>query len=296
MKIDTKPIPVETTNSIYFVERYHTPLRRAYKTIKAEIPNASRGEVLQYAVKSINDSVGPDGLFPTLLVYGSMPRLRLPSDKPSAGTYEMSVAVRKAYEQMSRFFAQRLLKETLRPRNGSNVIDIHKTPLGSEMTVYHTNNNSWDRPFTLRNTNGEICTVQCTDGPKQSRSTVVKPYREGNPAPEDGMRIEVYWPKYKAYYKGTISSFHQTTGQHEVRYDDGDIENIKLNKEQWRIEDLEERQPTAFITFNGVGIYEDSSTPEEIENFEFINKIEALIKEIEAVVGNSSKKVTGKRS
>jgi len=75
MKIDTKAIPVESANSMTYVERYHTPLRRAFKIIQSEIPNITAAEVLQYAIKSLNDSVGPDGLVPTLLVYGALPRV-----------------------------------------------------------------------------------------------------------------------------------------------------------------------------------------------------------------------------
>lgn len=146
-----------------FVERYHTPLRRAYKIIRAEIPNSSKGEVLQYAVRSINDSVGPDRLVPTLLVYGSLPRLGLPTDKPAPGTYERAVAVRKASEQMSRYFAQRQLKDALYSRNGPYVLDIHKTPLCGKVIVYRTKNNSKHGSFKLLGIDGETCTVQYPD-------------------------------------------------------------------------------------------------------------------------------------
>jgi len=79
MNIKTKEIPIESANSMTYVERYHTPLRRAFRIIKSELPNISDEEVLQYAVKSLNDSVGPDGLVPTLLVYGALPRYISPN-------------------------------------------------------------------------------------------------------------------------------------------------------------------------------------------------------------------------
>ena len=65
MKIETKPIPVEQANSMTYVEHYHVPLRRAFEIIKSDLPKSSHHEILQYAVKSLNDIVGPDGLIPT---------------------------------------------------------------------------------------------------------------------------------------------------------------------------------------------------------------------------------------
>eukprot|EP00171_Calliarthron_tuberculosum_P022824 IDg22824t1 len=62
MTIDTKPIPVESANSMTYVERYHAPIRRSYNIIRADLPNITEEEALQYAVKALNDSVGPDGL------------------------------------------------------------------------------------------------------------------------------------------------------------------------------------------------------------------------------------------
>ncbi|XP_044714586.1 uncharacterized protein HRG_11872 [Hirsutella rhossiliensis] len=51
------------------VERYHAPIRRAYEILKAELKTASAESLLQMAFKSVNDTAGPDGLVPTLLVF-----------------------------------------------------------------------------------------------------------------------------------------------------------------------------------------------------------------------------------
>lgn len=61
MKIDTKPIPIESTNSMTYVELYHAPLRRTSSIIRAEIQNLSDEDILLYATKALNDSVGTDG-------------------------------------------------------------------------------------------------------------------------------------------------------------------------------------------------------------------------------------------
>jgi hypothetical protein len=47
------------------------------------------------AFKAINDTAGPDGLVPTLLVYGALPRM-VEYDAPSPTITQCSTALRKA--------------------------------------------------------------------------------------------------------------------------------------------------------------------------------------------------------
>ena len=70
-------MPVEAHNSIGKVERYHNPLRRAYKIIRAELKDEGIDDevCLQMAVKAINDTAGPNGLVLILLVFGAYPRM-----------------------------------------------------------------------------------------------------------------------------------------------------------------------------------------------------------------------------
>ena len=49
------------------------PLRRIYEIISSELKGASKELTLQRAVKAINNSTSPDGLIPTLLVFGAYP-------------------------------------------------------------------------------------------------------------------------------------------------------------------------------------------------------------------------------
>ena len=56
------------------VERYHAPLRAAYKKIRESFPRSEANEeCLQLATKAVNDTMGPEGLIPNLLVFGSLP-------------------------------------------------------------------------------------------------------------------------------------------------------------------------------------------------------------------------------
>ena len=75
--------PIESPNTMSHVERYHAPLRVAYEKIRDSLPKLETYPAcLQMAVKSVNDTIGPEGLCPTLLVYGAIPRppRRAPAD------------------------------------------------------------------------------------------------------------------------------------------------------------------------------------------------------------------------
>ena len=57
------------------VECYYSPLRRIYHIITAELLDINKDIALQMAFKVINNSAGPDGLIPTLLVFRAYPRI-----------------------------------------------------------------------------------------------------------------------------------------------------------------------------------------------------------------------------
>ena len=86
---------VEAHQSVGKVERYYTLLRRVYEIIwketRAEKP--SKEIVLQMAVKATNDTAGPNGLVPTLLVYRAYPRLSY-TDRPARTITDCARAIR----------------------------------------------------------------------------------------------------------------------------------------------------------------------------------------------------------
>ena len=75
MGIIVKNAPVDVHHSISMVERYHGPLRRVYSIIITKIPGIKADLTLQMFFKAINNSVGPNGLVSTLLVFGTYPRM-----------------------------------------------------------------------------------------------------------------------------------------------------------------------------------------------------------------------------
>lgn len=107
LNIVTISVPVEAGNSISIVERYNCQLRWSLDLIKKEAPDADNDYDFQLAVMKINDSIGPDSLMPTHLVFDAFPILELPTDQQTPSIFKRYVALRKATESMSCHFARR---------------------------------------------------------------------------------------------------------------------------------------------------------------------------------------------
>ncbi len=97
--IIVKNAPVEAHHSICMVERYHELLRRVYYIIITEIPCIKPDLALQMSFKAINDSVGPNRLVPTLLVFGAYPKMTK-QDAPSPLITQPAMAIRKATDEV----------------------------------------------------------------------------------------------------------------------------------------------------------------------------------------------------
>jgi hypothetical protein len=117
--IEIKEVLVEAYNSVGKVKRYHAPLRRVYQILGIELPNTPKELILQMAIKAVNDLVGPDGIVPTLLVFGAYPRMT--KDSPLLlSIIERAEAIHKAIKEVRRLNAKRQVKEALAIRNGLN--------------------------------------------------------------------------------------------------------------------------------------------------------------------------------
>jgi hypothetical protein len=119
MNIDVKEVPVKAHNSIGKVERYYSLLRQAYKILSSELPSANKEAILQITVKAVNDSAGPDGIVPTLLVFGAYPCMTR-DFLPSPFITEQAKAIHKAMKEMRRLYAEQQVNNALAIRNGPN--------------------------------------------------------------------------------------------------------------------------------------------------------------------------------
>ena len=173
--ITCKQVPVEAHWSIGKVERYHAPLRRAYEILRAELTSeVSDDTVLQMAVKAVNDTAGPDGLVPTLLVFGAYPRITIDSP-PSPSMIRRAEAIQKAMKTLRKHAAERAVTDALNTRNGPSTEDVTALPLQSEVMVWREKK-GWQGPYKVINTKDQDVMVDMINGPVTFRSTVVKPY------------------------------------------------------------------------------------------------------------------------
>ncbi|GBG74693.1 hypothetical protein CBR_g19098 [Chara braunii] len=53
-----------------------------------------------------------------------------------------------------------------------------------------------------------------------------------------GRRVKVWWPQDKQFYTGQVMSYNPTTKKHEVAYDDGDSELLKMDKQRFALLDV----------------------------------------------------------
>lgn len=178
MKVKTRLVPVKAPNSLSFVERYHTPIRRAINIIKTETVDLSDKTVLQMAVKSVNDSIESDGLTPTLFVFEAFPRLGIFDQQTSLNIYKRAAALRRATEEMTKHFARRQVNEAVRTLNGPNTLNIKTSPIDSHAMVCRPEKDHWKGPYSILDIDGEYSTLLLPppSRPSKFRTTVVKLY------------------------------------------------------------------------------------------------------------------------
>jgi hypothetical protein len=134
MGTKVKIAPVEAHNSVGIIERYHGPIRHAYLIITAKVNGINKDTALQMAFKAINDSAGPDSIVPTLLVYGTLPRIT-EYDAPLPTISQRLAALKKAMVEIQKLRARYQIANALNTRNGPSTTDIHELPLNSDILI-----------------------------------------------------------------------------------------------------------------------------------------------------------------
>jgi hypothetical protein len=131
------------------------------------------------AFKAVNDTAGPDGLVPTLLVFGAYPRLS-EDDAPSPTISQRTATLKKAMDEVRKLRAKRQVNDALNHRNGPNTMRLKDLPLKSDVLVWRETPGNrageWTGPYPLIGIDREDCTVELSSGPTPFRSTAVKPY------------------------------------------------------------------------------------------------------------------------
>ncbi|KAI0997138.1 hypothetical protein K3495_g11049 [Podosphaera aphanis] len=170
-------------------------LRRAYKIVVEELKGSgiNKEMALQMAVKAVNDSAGPDGLVPTLLVLGTYPQMS-EIDPPAPSISQRAKAIQKAMEEIGKLRAQKQIADALNQRNGPSTISLSGLTQGSNVLVWREGNSgrggNWKGPYKFLGIDGETCKILLPSRITDFRSTSDKPYfqepidAETNTAPE----------------------------------------------------------------------------------------------------------------
>jgi hypothetical protein len=129
LAIEVEKILVKVYYLIDKVERYHSPIRRAFEIIIANLSNdITSDNALQMAVKVVNGTTGPNGLVLTLLMFETYPRLS--SSLPLFPSITArAAAVRKAIAEVRKLKAERQVAEALATHNGPNVAELAQLSL-----------------------------------------------------------------------------------------------------------------------------------------------------------------------
>eukprot|EP00171_Calliarthron_tuberculosum_P007706 IDg7706t1 len=147
--IIAKESPTESHNSLGPGERYHAPLRKIYQKIKTDYPLLDNETALSIANYGLNNSANPEGLVPTLLVFGSIPKLPLGnvSHLPPSQR-ERFQAMETSRKEMETIVTRQRLALASKKHKGK-AMDAFEVCPGSEVLVYREKKKLWEGPFKL---------------------------------------------------------------------------------------------------------------------------------------------------
>jgi len=272
--ITCQQVPVEAHHSIGKIERAHKMLRRAYDIILEE-SGGSPEEALQAAFSAVNATAGPDGLVPTLLVFGAYPRISMDSP-PSASQIQRANAHSKALGELRKLSTQRRLRDALNTRNGPDTERVMplSLALGSSVLVWREGHKEWQGPFQVLSVTDKDVTVDMINGPTTFRSTVVRPYNRWNEQSEpqeESNQIPFEYPEPKPQRKrGRPTKQEAAARRAEERQSKADNKRItrssKIHKETSFLTEKERKSYETAVELRAKGAIKTSGEPFELSD------------------------------
>ena len=172
---------IESHNAIGSGERYHAFLRKIYKKVRAELINVSKDYALSLAVKAMNETAGPNGLSPILLVFGVHPRMPLPTtDLPEQR--ERMKALKLARSEMVKAIARSRLATAKRSNVPAASDSLIKS--GMEVLVYREGPKQWNGPYAVISVDEKQVVLNIDNHNKTFSVDKVKPYLHSTVARE----------------------------------------------------------------------------------------------------------------
>jgi hypothetical protein len=107
----------------------------------------------------MNDTVGPNGLIPTLLVFGTMPQLPLQRGRlsPYSGQEQRDVALKAALSKYQKYVSERRLHEAFRAKKSPSMYSQYRS--WDKVLVYRERSGPWEGPYVVVLQEGKIVTV-----------------------------------------------------------------------------------------------------------------------------------------
>ena len=124
--VQVKRSGVQSHHSLGVGERYHKQLRDTYLKLRLDYPKVQRQVLRALVFKATNDTLGPEGIVPSALVFREFPSLRsfqgpvIPRPSPA----ERASAAQNARRLMAKYLAQSSVKRAMH----------HQTPQAADRT------------------------------------------------------------------------------------------------------------------------------------------------------------------
>lgn len=167
---------VESHNSLGVGERYHAFLRRIYWRVRASHPDLPAEDALALSVWGMNQTAGPSGLVPTLLVFGVLPRMPVaPINLPAQRDRVM--AMHAARQEMAKHVAKSRLERAVRSRVPGAADAVIRA--GMSVLVYREKPvDKWTGPYQVLSTDGKQVWLNVGNSVKLFSVDKVKEYRQ----------------------------------------------------------------------------------------------------------------------
>jgi hypothetical protein len=86
------------------------------------------------AIKAVNNTAGPDGLVPTLLVHRAY--LRMTNlNPPTPSIIDRATIIQKAMSEIAKLRAKQAVNSALNHRNKPNITLVYNLPLNSKVLI-----------------------------------------------------------------------------------------------------------------------------------------------------------------
>jgi hypothetical protein len=115
----TNEAPVEAAHSINIIEEYHKPLMI----------------MDEFKENAINNTAGPDGITPTLLVFSTFPRMSEPS-QPAPSIAQPATAIKKEMAEITKLQATRQVNNALQICHRLRIENLYMLPVGPDAVAW----------------------------------------------------------------------------------------------------------------------------------------------------------------